>query len=97
LRFEAENGRALDGRDIYLRDEKTKLPVSHPRSWYARRLSSVTVVFLKKSVSFEISPSAIFVAPQVGEEEADIAVLSTLESCPESSALVDGAARAAGT
>jgi hypothetical protein len=54
------------------------------------------VVFLKKSVSFRISPSAIFVVPQVGEEEAAIAVLSVSESCPESSVLADEATRAAG-
>jgi hypothetical protein len=36
------------------------------------------------------------VAPRVGEEEATIAVLSALESCPESSALADGAMGAAG-
>jgi hypothetical protein len=74
----------------------TKLPVSHPRSWYARRSSLVTVVFLKKSVSSGISTSAIFVAAQVGEEEAAIVVLSTPKSCPESSALADGAMGAAG-
>jgi hypothetical protein len=75
--------------------KETKLLVSHPRSWYARRSSSVTIVFLKKSVSYEISPFAIFVVPRVGEEEATIAVLSALESCPESSALADGAMGAA--
>jgi hypothetical protein len=48
--------------------KKTKLPGSHPRSWYARRSSSVTVVFLKKSVSYGIPPSAILVAPRVGEK-----------------------------
>jgi hypothetical protein len=35
LRLKAENGRAIDGRDIYLRMKETKLPVSHPWSWYA--------------------------------------------------------------
>jgi hypothetical protein len=69
--------------------KETKLPVSHPRSWYARWSSSVTVIFLKKLVSSEISPFAILVAPQVGEEEAAITALSTLESCPKSSALAD--------
>jgi hypothetical protein len=48
------------------------------------------VVFLKKSVSYRISPVAILVAPRVGEEAA-IAALSTSESCPESSALAYGA------
>jgi hypothetical protein len=62
--------------------KETKLPISHTRSCYARRSSSVTVVFLKKSVSSEISPSTVFVMPRVGEEEAAIAVLSILESCP---------------
>jgi hypothetical protein len=76
--------------------KETKLLVSHPQSWYAQRSSSVTVVFLKKSVSFRISPSTIFVAPRVGEEEAAIAVLSILESCPESSALADEVMRALG-
>jgi hypothetical protein len=65
------------------------LSVSHPRSWYARWSYLVTVVFLKKSVSSGISPSTIFVAPQVGEEEAAITVLSVPVSCPESSALAD--------
>jgi hypothetical protein len=76
--------------------KETKLSVSHPRSWYARRSSSVTVVFLKKSVSSGISPFAILVAPRVGEEEADIVALSALELYPESSVLTDGATRAAG-
>jgi hypothetical protein len=76
--------------------KETKLLVSHPQSSYAQRLSSVTVILFKKSVSSGISPSAIFVAPGVGEEEASIAVLSALESCPESSALADGATGAAG-
>jgi hypothetical protein len=48
------------------------------------------VVFLKKSVSSRISPSAILAAPRVGEEEAAIAMLSTLESFPKSSSLIDG-------
>jgi hypothetical protein len=78
------------------RMKETMLPVNHPRSWYARRSSSVTVVFLKKSVSSEISPSVILVAPQVEEEEVAIVALSALESCPESSALADGATGAAG-
>jgi hypothetical protein len=47
-------------------------------------------------VSSEISPSTIFVVPRVGEEEAAIAVLFVLESCPESPALADEAMRAAG-
>jgi hypothetical protein len=76
--------------------KETKLPVSHPRSWYARRSSSVTVVFLKKLVSSGISPSTM-VAPRVGEEEAAIAVLSTLESCSESSSLTDEAIGATGS
>jgi hypothetical protein len=75
--------------------KETKLPVSHPRSWYTRRSSLVTVVFLKKSVSSGISLATILVAPQV-EEEAAIAALSALESCPELSALADGATGAAG-
>jgi hypothetical protein len=75
--------------------KETKLPVSHPRSWYARRLSLVAVVFLKKSVSSEISPAAILVAPRVGEESA-IAALFALETCAESSVLADGATGAAG-
>jgi hypothetical protein len=48
------------------------------------------VVFLKKSVSSRISPSAILVVPRVGEEEVAIAVLSAPESCPESSVLANG-------
>jgi hypothetical protein len=76
--------------------KETKLPVGHSRSLYARRSSSITVVFLKKSVSYGISPSAIFVAPRVGEEEAVITVLFALELCPESSVLADGATEAAG-
>jgi hypothetical protein len=75
--------------------KEIKLPVNHPRSWYARQSSSVTIVFLKKSVSLGISPAAILVAPRVGEEAA-IAALSAPESCPESSALADGATGAAG-
>jgi hypothetical protein len=54
------------------------------------------VIFLKKSVSSGISRSTIFAEPQVGEEEDTIVVLSIPESCPESSALVDEAMRAAG-
>jgi hypothetical protein len=54
------------------------------------------VVFLKKSVSYVISPSTIFVVPRVEEEEVVIVVLSIPESCPESSALADEATRAAG-
>jgi hypothetical protein len=81
LRSEAKNGRALDGMDIYLGMKETKLLVSHPRSWYAQRLSSVAVVFVKKYVSSGISPSAILVAPHVREEEAAITVLSAPESC----------------
>jgi hypothetical protein len=76
--------------------KETKLPVSHPRSWYARRSSSVTIVFLKKSVSSGISPFTIIVAPRVGEEEVAIVVLSAPDSCPESSALVGRATSAAG-
>jgi hypothetical protein len=76
--------------------KETKLPVSHPQSWYAWRSYSVTIVFLKKSVSYGISPSAIFVVPRVGEEDAAIAVLSVPESCPKSSALTNEATRAAG-
>jgi hypothetical protein len=91
LRLKAENGKAIDSRDIYLGMKETKLPVSHPRSWYARRSFSVTVVLLKKSVSSGISPSAILVAPRVREEEVTIAAISAPESCPESSALADGA------
>jgi hypothetical protein len=75
--------------------KETKLPVSHQRLWYAQQSSSVTVVFLKKSMSSGISPAAILVAPRVGEEAA-IAVLSAPESCLESSALADGATGAAG-
>jgi hypothetical protein len=75
--------------------KEIKLPVSHPRSWYARRSSSVTVVFLKKSASLGISPTVILVAPQVGEEAA-IAALFASESCPESSVLADEATGAAG-
>jgi hypothetical protein len=48
-----------------------------------------------KSVSLRISPIAILVAPRVGEE-ATIAALSAPESCPESSALADGATGAMG-
>jgi hypothetical protein len=76
--------------------KETKLPVSHPRSWYTRWSSSVTTVFLKKSVSSGISPSAIFAEPRVGEEEVAITVLSVPESCPESSALADAAKSSGG-
>jgi hypothetical protein len=75
--------------------KETKLSVSRPRSWYARWSSSITVVFLKKSVSSGFSPAAILVAPRVGEEDAIVA-LSAPESCPKSSALADGATGAAG-
>jgi hypothetical protein len=77
--------------------KETKLSASHPRSWYARRSSSVTVVFLKKSVSSRISSSVILVAPQVGEDKAVIVVLSASESCPPSSSLTDGATGVAGS
>jgi hypothetical protein len=89
---------ALDGGDIYLRDERDQVIslVSHPQSWYARRSSSVTIAFLKKSVSSGISPFVILMAPRVGQEEDAIAALSAPESCPESSALADGATGAAG-
>jgi hypothetical protein len=86
LRFKAENGRALDGGDIYLRDERDQ--VTDQSSTVVLRSA---VVFLKKSVSSGISPFTILVAPRVREEEAVIAALSALESCPESSALFDGA------
>jgi hypothetical protein len=75
--------------------KEIKLPISHPRSWYARRSYLVTVVFFKKLVSLGISPAAILVAPRVGEE-AVIASLFAPESCPESSALADGATGATG-
>jgi hypothetical protein len=91
LRFEAKNGRALNGRDIYLRDERNQV-TSQPSTVVV--LSAV--VFLKKSMCFGISPFAILVAPRVGEEEAAIAMLSAPESCPKSSALADGATGAAG-
>jgi hypothetical protein len=42
---------------------------------------------LKKSVSSGISPFAIKEAPQVGEDEVVIAVLSTPESPPASSSI----------
>jgi hypothetical protein len=71
--------------------KETKLPVSQPRSWYARRSSLIMVDLLKKSISSGIPPSAILVAPWVGEEHAANAVLSAPESCLESSLLTDGA------
>jgi hypothetical protein len=76
--------------------KETKLPVSHSWSWYTRWLSSVMVVFLKKSMSSGIFSSAIFVVPRVGEEEATIVVLSVPDSCPESLALADEATGATG-
>jgi hypothetical protein len=76
--------------------KENKLPVSHPQWWYARLSSSVMIVFLKKSVSSDILPSTILVAPRVGEEEVVIAVLSALKWCPELSVLADGATGAAG-
>jgi hypothetical protein len=91
LRFEAKNGRALNDRDIYLRDERDQV-TSQPSKVVVRS----AVVFLKKSVSSRISLSAIFVVPRVGEEEAAIAVLSISELCPESSALADKVTRATG-
>jgi hypothetical protein len=90
LRFKAENGIALDGGDIYLRDERDQV-TGQPSTVVLR----LVVVLLKKSVSSAISPFTILVAPRVREEEAIIAALSALESCPESSALVDGATGAA--
>jgi hypothetical protein len=90
LRFKADNGRALDGGDIYLRDERDQV-TGQPST----AMVHPAVVFLKKSVSSGISPTAILVAPQVGEEAA-IAALFASESCPKSSALVDGATGAAG-
>jgi hypothetical protein len=91
LRFEAENGRAINDRDIYLRDERDQV-TGQPFMGVVRS----TVVFLKKLASSGIPPSAIFAVPRVGEEEAAIAVLSVSESCPESSALADEATRAVG-
>jgi hypothetical protein len=96
LRFEAKNGRALDGRDIYLRDERDQV-TGQPSTAVLRSV----VVFghghlLKEVGEFWYFPSTIFVAPRVGEEAVVIAVLSTLESCLESSALPDGATGAAG-
>jgi hypothetical protein len=91
LRFEAKNGRALEGRDIYLRDERDQV-TGQPSTVVVRS----TVIFLKKPVNSGISPSAIFVAPRVGEEEATIVVLSIQELCPESSMLTDEATIAAG-
>jgi hypothetical protein len=96
LRFEAENGRALDGRDIYLRDERNQV-TGQP----SMVVVCSTIVFGHNSLLEELSelwdfPSAIFVAPRVGEEEAAITVFSAPESCPESSALTDGATGAAG-
>jgi hypothetical protein len=85
LRFKAKNGRALNGRDIYLRNERDQV-TSKPSTV----VICPTVVFLKKSVCSGISPSVILVAPRVGEEEAAIVVLSAPESCLKSSALVDG-------
>jgi hypothetical protein len=76
--------------------KETKLSISHPRLWYAWWSSSITVVFLKKSMSSEISPSAIFAAPRVGEEETAIAVLFVSDSCPELSVLVDRVMNAMG-
>jgi hypothetical protein len=75
--------------------KETKLPVNHPRSWYTQQSSLVTVIFLKKLVSLGISHAAILVAPQVGEEAA-ITTLSAPTSCPESSALANGAMGVAG-
>jgi hypothetical protein len=96
LRFEAKNGRALNGRDIYLRDERDQV-TGQPSTVVVRS----TVVFGHDRLLEEVNELwdfllAIFVVPRVGEEEATIAVLSVPESCPESSALADEATRAAG-
>jgi hypothetical protein len=96
LRFEAKNGRAIDGRDIYLRDEIDQV-TGRPFTVVVRLVAVFGHSRLLEEVGeFWDFPSTIFVVPQVGEEEAAIAVLSIPESCPESSALVDGATRAAG-
>jgi hypothetical protein len=84
LRFETNNGRALNCRDVYLRDERDQV-TGQPSTVVVRS----AVIFLKKLVSSGISPSAIFAVTRVGEEEVAIAVLSVPESCPESSALAD--------
>jgi hypothetical protein len=91
LRFKADNGRTLDDGDVYLRDERDQV-TDQP----SMVVVCPAVVFLKKSMSSVISPFTILVAPQVGEEEAAITVLSALESCPESSALAGGTTGAAG-
>jgi hypothetical protein len=96
LRFKAKNSRALDGGDIYLRDERDQVTsqpsmiVVHPAAVFGHgRL-------FEEVGEFWNLPFAILVAPRVGEEEAAITALFTLESCPESSALADEATGAAG-
>jgi hypothetical protein len=96
LRFEAKNGRSLDDRDIYLRDERDQV-TDQPSTVVV----CSAVVFGHCRLLEEVGelwdfPLCIFVAPRVGEEEATIMVLSTPESCLESSALANGATGAAG-
>jgi hypothetical protein len=55
------------------------------------RSASVTIVFLKKSANFGISPSSILMTPRVGEDEVTIVALSVAELYLESSLLIDGA------
>jgi hypothetical protein len=86
LRFEAKNGRALDSRDIYLRDERDQV-TGQP----SMVVVCSTVVFGHGCVFEEVGefwdfPLRHFLAPRVGEEEAAIVVLFVPESCPESSA-----------
>jgi hypothetical protein len=91
LTFKAEDGRALNGRDIHLGDMEIRLPDSQLRSWYALRSALVTIVFLKKSANSGISPSSILMTPRVREDEVTIAALSVAELYPESSSLIDRA------
>jgi hypothetical protein len=90
LRFETDNGRALNGRDVYLKDERDKV-TGQPSTVVV----CSTVVFSHGHLLEEVSElrdaPPIIVVPQVGEEEVAIAALSVLESCPESSALADAA------
>jgi hypothetical protein len=53
--------------------------------------ASVTIVFLKKSANFGISPSSILMTPRVGEDEVTIVALSVAKLYLESSLLIDGA------
>jgi hypothetical protein len=92
LRFKIDNDRALNSRDVYLRDETYQVT-----SQLFTVVVRSTVVFSHGRLHEEVGelrdfpPPPFFAAPRLGEEEATITLLSILESCPESWALANEA------